>query len=135
MFSYVLGYSDYNTAVFSLPSVRTSGFLLFGCWPTYCYRSSGFFFGGPRKVQDKQLETRRLYICYAGLHSAPALHACLFLRKKKLGICKRMKNAELEAEKKKRCSCSEGETINTIPEKRLSLLRFSPNESSFVVIT
>ena len=64
----------------------------------------------------------------------PLLYACLS-QEKKLGICKRMKTSELEAAIKKLCSYSEGWTINTIPENRLLLLHFSPNESSCAVIT
>lgn len=63
----------------------------------------------------------------------PLLHACLS-QEKKLGIHKKVKTSELEAAIKKLCSYSEGETINMIPENRLLLLRFSPNESSSVVI-
>lgn len=45
-----------------------------------------------------------------------------------------IKSPELEVAIKKLGSYSEGETTNAIPEIRLLLLHFSPNESSSVVI-
>lgn len=64
----------------------------------------------------------------------PLLRACLS-QEKKLGICERVKTSELEAAIKRLCSYSEGETVDTILENRVLLLHFSPNESSFAVIT
>lgn len=88
--------------------------------------------GGMRQAaQDKQALhlLRRAALCPF------SMLVYLKKEKKKLGMCKRMKFSDLEAEIKERCLYSEGETINTIPENTLLLLHFCPNESSFAVIT
>lgn len=61
------------------------------------------------------------------------LHACLS-QEKELGICKRIKNSELDTAIRKLCSYSEGKMINRI-QKTGYYCYVSPNESSFVVLT